>query len=559
MFTRKQPEPAAAEAHSPRQIDPVAVEQAMAAIASFATQMSEITALFARGQQDMARRFDETTQRLDRAVVAVAAGEARIAAQVSAFERAAGEARRVATDHERASRDLVEQFRRTASELASDSIRPLKAEVESVSRHLADATSRVASASAGFSQAVDNAIGVVSAKAERMIERQADAFAADVSGTLESGRLALATAAVSLDDAAGALTRRIIATAEAQDAKLKAFETLTQEFGALKAALPSPEATAANTQRIEDATAFMQQASAGVSRAVGEMLIARESEADAARSQAAALADIAAGRTELATRLDDIRAAIDTTADLASQQRMEADAGFMARLDRQSEILEGISTNAEAELEARREIKAKIDAVATRQLELSQSFGGIAQTMDATIRRDSDERTRQLDAIGDRMDRLASGVDEIAAGKGAAHAQTLEVIAGLEAEREAMKRLTISVRMLAKESTTENQRIADRTGDLIRRLEAVGDRLSEGADTLAAKAEAMPQAAAPADAAAGESAAGLPLIAGEQLSFQRVLAGFRLLMRDIGGEAARMKEIVDGVAAGTDAWKAGPP
>ncbi|MGL4239974.1 MAG: hypothetical protein ACRCTI_02555, partial [Beijerinckiaceae bacterium] len=54
-------------------------------------------------------------------------------------------------------------------------------------------------------------------------------------------------------------------------------------------------------------------------------------------------------------------------------------------------------------------------------------------------------------------------------------------------------------------------------------------------------------------------AAGLPLIAGEQLSFQRVLAGFRLLMRDIGGEAARMKEIVDGVAAGTDAWKAGPP
>ncbi len=242
--------------------------------------MQEITQLFARGQQDVARQFDETAQRLDRAAAAVTKGEERITAQIAAFERATGEARQMAAEHERASRELMEQFRRTASELAGEGIRPLKTQVDNVTRQLSDATARVAEASSGFSNAMDLAIGSVNHRAERLLERQAETFAETVSGTMESGRAALTAAAGALDSAAGVLTQRIIETAEAQDAKLRTFEALTRDMETMRLALPAPEAAAAQAQRIEEATLSMNQASDSIGRAVGELLSLRNAEAE---------------------------------------------------------------------------------------------------------------------------------------------------------------------------------------------------------------------------------------------------------------------------------------
>jgi ABC-type transporter Mla subunit MlaD len=102
----------------------------------------EITALFARGQADMARQLEVTTIRLDKAVETVAMGEARIAAQIASFERMANEMRRAAEEHDRGLRGVIESFQRGTAELANEALRPLKAEIEGMSREVPDRLGR---------------------------------------------------------------------------------------------------------------------------------------------------------------------------------------------------------------------------------------------------------------------------------------------------------------------------------------------------------------------------------------------------------------------------------
>ncbi len=517
MFNRKQPEQSAFPTSGRRQVDTAPVDQALASIAAFAVQMQEITQLFARGQQDVARQFDETAQRLDRAAAAVTKGEERITAQIAAFERATGEARQMAAEHERASRELMEQFRRTASELAGEGIRPLKTQVDNVTRQLSDATARVAEASSGFSNAMDLAIGSVNHRAERLLERQAETFAETVSGTMESGRAALTAAAGALDSAAGVLTQRIIETAEAQDAKLRTFEALTRDMESMRLALPAPEAAAAQAQRIEEATLSMNQASDSIGRAVGEFLSLRNAEAE-----------LTLGHTETAGAQTALAEAIETATNRTGDERHASITEAIRRLDDQAVMLAGIET------------------VARRQVELSETFGGLAQGIDALLRRDSETRGEGLGTLLSRIESLQATVEALAAEDSPSQRRMREAIAALEAEREAMKRITIATRMMAKEAAKENQRGAETTSALAGRLEAMTQAIATGLEELKA---ATAESARPSPIAQPErSADGLPLITADKQSLQRILAGFRLLMRDIGGEAARFKELVDGVS-----------
>jgi hypothetical protein len=228
---------------SSRQMQHPEVQIALSEIRTFASQMQQMIALFARGQADMSRQLEATTLRLDKAVESVAMGEARIAAQIASFERMANEARRTTEDHERGMRHVIERFQQTAAELANESVEPLKAQVDGVSRQLAEAHARIMSATTGFSHTLETAVGVVDANARKIIGQQADVMASRVAEAMEGGEARLASVSEALDHAAGALAHRLWATAEAQDTRTKICLALNSKLESLTAAISGPERT----------------------------------------------------------------------------------------------------------------------------------------------------------------------------------------------------------------------------------------------------------------------------------------------------------------------------
>ncbi len=226
-----------------RQMQHPEVQIALSEIRTFAGQMQQMIALFARGQADMARQLEATTLRLDKAVESVAMGEARIAAQIASFERMANEARRTTEDHERSIRHAIERFQQTAAELANESVEPFKVQVDGVSRQLAEAHARIMSATTGFSHTLETAVGVVDANARKIIGEQADVMAFRVAAAMQGGEAKLASVSEALDHAAGALAHRLWATAEAQDTRTKICLALNSKLESLTAAISGPERT----------------------------------------------------------------------------------------------------------------------------------------------------------------------------------------------------------------------------------------------------------------------------------------------------------------------------
>jgi hypothetical protein len=217
------------------------VQLALSEIRTFAGQMQQMIALFSRGQADMARQLEATTLRLDKAVETVAMGEARIAAQIASFERMTNDARRATEDHERSMRHVIERFQQTAAELANESVAPLKAQVDGVSRQLAEAHARILSATTGFSHTLETAVGAVDANARKIMGQQADIMASRVTAAMQGGEVRLASVSEALDHAAGALAHRLWATAEVQDTRTKTVEALNAKLESLMAAIPGRE------------------------------------------------------------------------------------------------------------------------------------------------------------------------------------------------------------------------------------------------------------------------------------------------------------------------------
>ncbi len=226
---------------SSSQIQHPDVQIALSEIRTFAGQMQQMIALFARGQADMARQLEATTLRLDKAVESVAMGEARIAAQIASFERMTNDARRATEDHERSMRNVIERFQQTAAELANESVAPLKAQVDGVSRHLAEAHARILSATTGFSHTLETAVGAVDANARKLMGQQADILALRVADAMQGGEAKLAAVSEALDHAAGALAHRLWATAAAQDTRTRTIEALNTKLESLTSAIPGHE------------------------------------------------------------------------------------------------------------------------------------------------------------------------------------------------------------------------------------------------------------------------------------------------------------------------------
>jgi hypothetical protein len=234
------------------QMQHLEVQTALSEIRIFAGQMQQMITLFARGQADMARQLEATTLRLDKAAESVAMGEARIAAQIASFERMTNDARRATEDHERSMRHVIERFQQAATELANESVAPLKAQVDGVSRQLAEAHARILSATTGFSHTLETAVGVVDANARQIIGQQADVMASRVAAAMQGGETRLASVSEALDHAAGALAHRLWATAEAQDTRTRLCVALNAKLESLTAVLPGPVITMPPTIHEED-------------------------------------------------------------------------------------------------------------------------------------------------------------------------------------------------------------------------------------------------------------------------------------------------------------------
>jgi hypothetical protein len=274
------------------------VQLALSEIRTFAGQMQQMIALFSRGQADMARQLEATTLRLDKAVETVAMGEARIAAQIASFERMTNDARRATEDHERSMRHVIERFQQTAAELANESVAPLKAQVDGVSRQLAEAHARILSATTGFSHTLETAVGAVDANARKIMGHQAEIMASRVTAAMQGGEARLASASEALDHAAGGLAHRIWTTAEAQDTKARAFLELNAKLEMLTSAIPHHETVAARFAQDQETSRRLDDASRAINK-VALTIVAATGDRHMARTQSTAAHDETAGEPVL--------------------------------------------------------------------------------------------------------------------------------------------------------------------------------------------------------------------------------------------------------------------
>lgn len=426
-------------------------QMAMNEIRVFAGQMQEMTALVARLQADMTRQMEAANLRMERAAEAVAAGEARVAAQLASIERVGVEARRAAEDHGRVLREATERMSDVAAQFNQHAALPLRREMDGAVRAMADARQRLTDAAEGLTGAAAGAAASLTDRAAEASRQQCARLVELTGGAMGGGEQRLKATAEALDSAAGALASRILASAEAQEKKLDAFEALTAKAEALAERLSAPETLRASldpavVSRIDDASTAINLAS---SKIIGAALELRQgaSGGDDARLGA------------LTGHMHNLESAVSR----ASAERHEATIELLARLDTIIERLE------------------------TRQ------------------------ETPEVDPAK---------------------------LPALDIEREAMKRMTVGYRLMMRDLGQENRRMEGL-------VDALADRLRQMDERAAAPPIAEPVAAITVD---NGSAASLPVLDAGKESLQRILVGFRLLLKNIDGEANRLRASVDDVA-----------
>ncbi len=330
------------------------VRIALAEIRVFAGQMQEMTALFARAQADMTRQLTTTTIRLDKAVEAVAMGEARIAAQIASFDRMANDARRSSEAHERAMRDVVGGIQQTVSDIATESFGPLRSHVSGVLQELVAARDSIGTVTSDLSNALETSLRAVDANAAGLIAQQSETLAARLGEAMLGGETSLAKAREALDHSAGALAHRIWTIAEAQDSKMQAFEALTTRFEALCAAVPDPDALALREARDQETSQRMESNSKALNLAASKI----------------------------------VGAAIDMQGHKQVTGSEESD------------------------------LATRIDALANQQAEIVSALGGLTGLIDTLVIRTVEDRNETVTEILDRMDQLRDSIGVIQTGFG---------------------------------------------------------------------------------------------------------------------------------------------
>ncbi|MGL5115001.1 MAG: hypothetical protein ACRC7C_06715 [Beijerinckiaceae bacterium] len=522
---------ASPQAHSP--------QQAMSEIRIFAGQMQEMTALVARLQSDMTRQMEAANLRMERAAEAVASGEARVAAQLAAVERVGVEARRAAEDHGRVLREATERMVHLSGEFSQQATVPFRRELDGAIRAMTDARLRLTDAAEGLTGAAAGAATTLTDRAAEASRQQTARLVDVANAAISGGEQRLRATTEALDGAAGALASRIVAAAEAQDAKLQAFEALAVRAEALAARMADPDALRASLDpavisRIDDASTAINLAS---SKIIGAAIELRQAKPVAGEVELAQLTSHVLGLEASVTR--------------ASAERHEATVEVLARLDALGEqiAIKPIQLEADPEklpaLDVEREAMKRM-TVGYRLMmrDLGQENRRMEGLVDALA-----ERIRQLDERA-----AAKQVSDVAIAAAAVDNRPAASLPSLDAEKESLQRMLVGFRLLLQNIDGETGRLrasVDEVAGSARQparaiaaialppaFEQIADRLSGTIETLERRIADIPvpetvRLIAPMGES-GPSADALPLLEAEKESLQRLTVGFRLLLKDIG-------------------------
>ena len=537
------------------------VDAALAEIRVFAGQMQEMTSLFRRGQTDMSRQMEMTTLRLDKAAETVAMGEAKVAAQIAAFERMTNEARRAAEEHERNMRDAAEHMRRAAAELGRDLTTPLQSEVDGITRLLGEVHNRLASASDGITNAAGEAAKAILAQGQLAVQQQSEKMTGFTAANLENAEKRLKATTSALDQASGALSHRIKSAASAQDAKASAFQSAVDTFQSIASKLnggttqsPMDDKTA---QRLEDSALAINIAASKIIGAVVEM----QNGTSAPRSNQ--------DETAFAAHKADVTAIISSIENALmwmKNERSEATTEVLVRMDHIQESLQ-------ATLVEKAPVVAPLAISDLPPLDVEREAMKRLTIGYRLMMRDIGKENQRLEAlVGTLADSIktlnvqaqSAPVPAIAILESSPDTQDQGVaLEKLSTEKVTFQRLLVGFRLLMRNIGSETERLRttiDNVATAAVPKESVGVpekpslaqmKLEELAVTLGVvvaqldqkiqnldhleKAKPEPiQLALPAP----HDIEALPRLDAEKDSLQRILIGFKLLLRDISLETA---------------------
>jgi hypothetical protein len=552
-----------------QQASGASTDQALAEIRVFASQMREMTELVCRMQAEMTGKLAAATQRMDVAAEAVSAAETRVSARIAEFERLSSDVGSASATHQKQLAATLEQAARATSSMTDDLLKPLKSEAEGITRHIAESGVLIRAETAGLMTRINDAAAAFNAQAETAIRIHTERFTETVGNALLSGQTKLSQTTEALNEAAGALARGILAATEQQDDKARDMAAFIARMEALGAALPDPDAVARReqsadviAQRIENAVHSLGSVTSGLAIAATQVQAASAAATSAAQDRRLGFDSIIASHAETKSVLSELAEAVQQGMARVSTERTDASIEILSRFDELGEKIAVRNADAGARV---------ADAERDSMLRLTMALRLVLQD----IGRENGKLNGLVDNLGGAVETMRSKLEAIelaqsahAAAAVAAPMPDASRLPDVESEKTSLRRLLTGFRLLLQDINGEAGRFREMVDGLSTRSSALSEgasapvlapdpaRLDAVMDALAAmaqKLDAMHAAAEQRDAAQPQASAHH---AADKESLQRVLAGFKLLLRDIAAEAETFRgkvAAIEPVALSVDA------
>jgi vacuolar-type H+-ATPase subunit I/STV1 len=327
------------------------VRAVLSEILTFAGQMKEMTALFASAHADMTRQLAATSARLDKAVETVAMGEARIAAQITSFDRMADGLRRAHEAQERDMQEFAGRIQQTMAEHAADSMAPLRNQVDGVLQELAAAQDGINAARAEVSASLEATVHTLDAKAVDLIASQSETLASRLGEVIQGSEASLAAAREAIDHSAGALAHRIWATAEAQDTKLKAFNELNTRLETLCTAVPDAASLGGRdiemAHRMDETSKALNLAASKIVGAVIDLQAVKRKADNTETGLVERIDVLSSQQAEIASALGGLAGLLDSLVMRTVEERSEAVTEMLDRMDQLRDSVEAVQGSLE--------------------------------------------------------------------------------------------------------------------------------------------------------------------------------------------------------------------
>jgi hypothetical protein len=459
----------------PTATPPALGTEAMTAIEIFSVQMREMTDLACRMHADMAGKLAASEARMQAAAKALADGEARIGERMAEFSRMAGDVADAADRQTIALQAAMQEALRRTSDMAAEAVKPLKAEAQAAASQVADSGLALRAETETLLAHMKQAGATFNSRAEAAVKLQTERLAEAVGNAFLASQAKLGQTAEALNTAAAALAGRVLAQTEAQAAQSAELAVMADHITRFAAALPDVDGMI-RREAMAEATVRRMETAAEAVKAVG------------------------GGLAETAVQLQGAAVAVSA----AAQERQQA--GARAAQDHADGIKELAGS-------------------------MREGFTRLAAER-------NDITTEILTRIDEVAERIKVETRENAAAGGLSGARQV-----FDAERASITRLSAAFRLVMRDMSSENTKLGDVVQALATSVEQVRARIEElHVPAPVAQVHAGPAHQPP-------SPDGLPDIRSETQSLRRLLVGFRLLMKDVGGEAIRLRQSVNFIAA----------